>query len=103
MKVVFWVVFGVTLSAVGLVLCTLRTLTPGRLTPLVEEVANRTLDAYVSVERVELSFRKSYPFLDLDMSDVVIRSKAIADLPQPRRRQMPSWADTLLTISHAVS
>ncbi|MDE6655242.1 MAG: hypothetical protein K2K37_12750 [Muribaculaceae bacterium] len=100
LKVVFWVVFGVALSAVGLVLCTLRTLTPGRLTPLVEEVANRTLDAYVSVERVELSFRKSYPFLDLDMSDVVIRSKAIADLPQPRRRQMPSWADTLLTISH---
>lgn len=100
LKVLFWTVLTVCLAVAGTVLYTLRMLTPSRLTPLVEQIANRTLNAYVGVDTVELSFRGSYPFIDLDMSGVTILSKDIADLPADRHGQLPSWADTLLTIDH---
>ncbi len=88
------------LTVVGLVMLTVRTLTPSRLTPLVEQVANRMLNAYVEVGSVELSFRSSYPFIDLDMSDISVISKDIANLPASQHDNLPVWADTLLTIEH---
>lgn len=100
LKVVFWIVLGMALAFAGLIVCIVRTLTPERLTPLVEEVANRTLDAYVEVDRVELSFRNSYPFVDLDMTDISVLSKAIVNLPAEQHKYLPEWADTLLTIGH---
>lgn len=100
LKVLFWAVLAVLLAVVGTVLYTLRILTPSRLTPLVEQIANRTLQAYVDVDDIELSFRGSYPFIDLDMSGITILSKEITDLPPERHEQLPSWADTLLTIDH---
>lgn len=99
-KIAGWTVMGLLLTVVGVVIQTLRTLTPSRLTPLVEQIANRTLNAYVGVGDVELSFRGSYPFIDLDMSEITILSKEIANLPADRHGELPSWADTLLTIDH---
>lgn len=98
LKVFFWAVLAVLLVVVGTVLYTLRILTPSRLTPLVEQIANRTLRAYVYVDDIELSFRGSYPFIDLDMKGITILSKEITDLSPERHAQLPSWADTLLTI-----
>lgn len=99
-KVLAWTVMGAVLAVAGVVIHTLQALTPDRLTPLVEQIANRTLRAYVSVDKVELSFRGSYPFIDLDIDSVTIISKDIADLPADRHSMLPSWADTLLTIDH---
>lgn len=91
---------GAVLAVAGVVIHTLQTLNSSRLTPLVEEIANRTLNAYVGVEDVKLSFRGSYPFIDLDMSGITVLSKDMVNLPADGHEQLPAWADTLLTVEH---
>jgi hypothetical protein len=73
-------------------------LTPEQLTALIERVANKTLEADVTVGRAELSMRASYPFLNIDVDNLTIVSHALKKLPADQRAVLPNNADTLLTL-----
>jgi len=73
-------------------------LTPPRLTPLVERTANKYLDADVTVGRVELTFWHTFPKLTLDVDSLTITSRALHELPDSIRQQLPANADSLLSV-----
>lgn len=94
---------GITLGAViALVLLIITIavsyLKPERLTPLVEKYANSYLDADVKLGRIELSFWSTFPKLVVKADSLSIRSKALDSLPAEVRNQLPSSADSLLSI-----
>ena len=53
--------------------------TPEKLTPVVLNVANRTLNAHLQMEKVELTFFSTFPRFGLKVTDGVLVSKAIND------------------------
>lgn len=75
-------------------------LTPEKLTPLVEKYANEYLNAEVSVQRVELNLRKSFPKLELSVDTLTIVSKSLQHIDAETRAALPAYADTLLRIPH---
>lgn len=99
-RVVLWTLMALLLVPIALIMCTLRTLNPEQLTPLIVKAANEILDAEVSVARVELSVGRDFPLLHLKVDSVTVLSKPILNAPDSLRKTFPSWADTLLTISH---
>lgn len=99
-KVVAWTAMALVLLAAGMLMCVVYTLSPNRLTPLVAQIANRSLNAHVNIERVELTLRSTYPFLNIDADDVTILSTDILQLPRAARDTLPEWADTLATVRH---
>lgn len=75
-------------------------LTPSRLTPLVEKHASEYLRADVKVERVELTFWKTFPRMRVDVDSLRIISRTLADLPAGERALLPADADSLLSLGH---
>lgn len=98
LKIVLWTAMAVVLLVVGSLVCLVTMLRPERLTPLVERVANRTLDADVTVGRMELGLRSTLPFLTLQVDSLTVVSRAMRALPEDKRVGLPAYADTLLTL-----
>ena len=93
-KTVFWTVFSlVALVALALGLV-VWILTPEKLTPIVERVANEYLNAEVSIGRVELTVWKTFPMASVDIRDLSIRSNALSG----RGDSIPAYADSLLEL-----
>lgn len=90
----------VLLAVSATVVCAVRMLEPKYLTPLVENFANKVLDADVSVGKIELSFVPAFPVLQLDVDSLSVRSKAFRNMPERERAALPEWADSLLFIEH---
>lgn len=95
-KITGWTLMAVVLFVAGLLMATLKILSPERLTPLAVRIANSTLNADVSVARAELRLRGSAPFLNLEVDSLVVISRDIASLPAAARDTLPAWSDTLL-------
>ena len=53
--------------------------TPEKLTPVVLDVANRSLDARLDMKRVELTFFSTFPRFGLELTDGSLVSKAVRD------------------------
>lgn len=95
-KITGWTLMAVVLFVAGLLMATLKILSPERLTPLAVRIANSTLNADVSVARAELRLRGSAPFLNLEVDSLLVISRDIASLPAAARDTLPAWSDTLL-------
>jgi len=97
-KVVMWTVMAIVLFVVAVSVCAVKMLTSEVLTPMANRVANSALDADVSIGRVELSLKESYPMLSLTVDSVAIcpRSHKIRN---EAGRELPLWADTLVSFS----
>lgn len=100
LKTLFWAVLALALFDFGAVIITYKYLTPDKLTPLAERMANRALRANVSISRVELSVRSTFPFMNIDIDTLVITSRDIQALSATMRDTMPQWADTLVSAKH---
>jgi len=97
-KIFGWTLFAVALFVIGTLVAATRLLTPEKLTLLAESVANKHLNADVSLGRVELDLRKSYPFITLQVDSLTIISRDIKALPPAVRDTLPAWADTLASV-----
>lgn len=73
-------------------------MTPARLTPIVERVANDALDARVGVGRVELTLWHTFPHLTVDVDSLSIVSDAFDALSPQERSMLPAGSDTLLKV-----
>lgn len=88
------------LLVAGTLVCSVRLLHPQRLTPVVTRLANQNLNADVSIGSVELSLRKSFPFLTVDVDRLTIESRDTKKLSDDDRMMLPDYADTLLDLKH---
>ncbi|MDE6612072.1 MAG: hypothetical protein K2K22_05870, partial [Muribaculaceae bacterium] len=86
------------LTGSACLLCVVNVLRPEYLTPLVESLADKTLDADVSIGRIELAFRPSLPVLGVEVDSLVVLSEAFSDVSEESRAALPQWADTLLVV-----
>ncbi len=73
-------------------------LTPARLTPLVEEQAGKFIDGTLDIERVELTFWRSFPHLIVEVDSLVLTSGSRAGLPDSVAAKLPADASKLLSI-----
>ena len=60
--------------------------TPEKLTPVVLNVANRTLDAHLEMKSVELTFFSTFPRFGLKVTDGILISKTMRDTLWQRTR-----------------
>lgn len=89
----------VVLLAYGLLVCTVTLLTPQKLTPIANAVLNQSLqNAKAEIGNVELSMRKTFPYLTVRIDSLVIVSTVMQELPPERRAGLDTWADTLLRV-----
>lgn len=98
LKVTAWTVMAVVLAIAATAICLVKVVEPEELTPLVEATANKMLDARVSIGRVELAFHGKAPFVRLRIDSLTIISEPMRRLRSGGRHDMPTWADTLLTL-----
>lgn len=98
LKVLAWCIMAIALLLVGTLIATVQMLRPEKLTPIVETVANKMLNADVSLCSVELRLKGNYPFLNVTVDSLVVASRDIRALSPPRRDSLPQWADTLLSL-----
>ncbi len=92
------VLMALVLAVCAMLVCTVKLLRPERLTPMVERVACRMLNADVSVARVELAFQPAFPVLKLKVDSLAVRSLAFDTLDANERAGLPSWSDSLFAV-----
>lgn len=97
-KVTLLSLMALVLLVFGILVCTVKILSPDRLTPIVEKAANSALNADVSIEKVELSVKVTFPFLKMRAEGIAICSREMRALSTEEKAQLPSYADTLLSI-----
>lgn len=98
LKIIGWTLVGVILLFAGILAGTISVLTPERLTPLIEKLANNSLKADVSLAKAELTLQKTWPFLCVNVDSLVVVSRDIAEMKPEARDTLPVWADTLASI-----
>lgn len=75
-------------------------LPPDRLIKLVEEYAPEFINGDVKLGHLDVSFRKTFPDVTIEIDSLILTSKALERLPEETRAQLPEWGDTVLTLSH---
>lgn len=93
-------VVAAVLAVSAALICSVKILKPERLTPLVEHILNKTLDADVDITRVELAFKPIFPILSLEVDSLSVVSHVFDSIPTDERTTMPVWADSLLAFDH---
>lgn len=93
--VILTLIIVLILVAVSLIIWTL---TPERLTPLVEKYGSDYIEGEIKARRIELTFWSSFPRLIVEAQGLTIVSHAFDRLSQEERNLLPLDADTLLSI-----
>ena len=91
LKALAWTIGGL-LALVALILClVVWILTPERLTPIVEDIANEYVtDAKISIGSIELTVWKTFPYASVEVTDLSVISHAL------KGESIPDFADSLL-------
>lgn len=95
-KVVIWTLMALILTVAAALICITSLLSPEHLTIIANRVANKMLNAEVSIGRVELGIKGRVPLVTLRVDDVTVLSRPIMEAPD--HDQFPQWADSLLKI-----
>ena len=100
LKIGAWIIGSFVVLLVA-AMCTIAWyLTPGKLTPIVNELANNNLNAKFHIDRVELTAWSTFPDLMLDVDGLSIVSGSLKDLPAEVRASLPANADSLIEAKH---
>ncbi|MBD5180799.1 MAG: hypothetical protein HDT01_05810, partial [Bacteroidales bacterium] len=75
-------------------------LSSDKLTPIVEREANKLIDGEIKIERIDLTFWKSFPRLKLEVDNVNLVSHSLRGLDNEHLDQLEADADSLLTVGH---
>lgn len=86
----------VVLLGLASLICVTTLLSPEHLTLIANRMANRFLDAEVTIGRVELGIKGKAPLLTLRVDDVTILSNPM--IRATDRTDFPEWADSLFTL-----
>ncbi|WP_455672443.1 AsmA family protein [Phocaeicola sp.] len=75
--------------------------TPGKLTPVVLDVANRSLNADLQIKSVELTFFSTFPKFGLKVEEGTLVSKALNDSLPHKTDSLLSFKECVLTVNPA--
>lgn len=99
LKVLAWMAMGIVLFVAGMLVMIVNTLSPDRLTPIVEKVASASIErGSIELASVELTLRPTFPFLQVRLDSVTVISEVRDRLPDSIRAVVPASADTLLRL-----
>ncbi len=98
LKITAWTLMALVLLPAAALLCCINLLEPAQLTPITERIANRLLDADVTIGSVDLSLHGRAPFVKVDIDSLTVISRPMQRLRAAGRDDIPLWADTLLTL-----
>lgn len=99
LKFLLLTAMAVVLFVYGMLVTVVSVLTPQRLTPLVERLATAQLvNARVEIDTVRLTLRQTLPYLTVDVKNLRVISGAIDSLAPAASRNVPDWADTLVSV-----
>lgn len=97
-KVLGWTIVSLLLLIVIALASVVWILSPERLTPIVNDVANKFVNnSQVNVERVELTFWRSFPQLRVDIDSLTVTSHVLDSIDQSI---VPADCSQLLSIDH---
>ena len=97
-KVIGWTIASLLLLIVIALASVVWILSPERLTPIVNDVANKFVNnSQVDVERVELTFWSSFPHLRVDIDSLTVTSHVLDSIDQSI---IPDDHSQLLSIGH---
>lgn len=94
LKTVAWTVGSLVALTVLAMCLTVWILTPERLTPLAERLANENLRADVKIERMELTIWKTFPYMTIDVDGLSVRSRTL----DKQKSTLPQGVDSLLDV-----
>lgn len=100
LKIVMWSIVALFLLVLGLLQATVSVLTPERLTPLTEKFLSKSLNADVSVKRVELTVWKTFPEVTLEIDTLAMVSRALNGIENSVRAKLPANSDSLLALKY---
>lgn len=75
-------------------------LTSDRLTPMVVKEVNKLIDGEVTIERVDLTLRKDFPKLRLEVDSLCLVSHSLHNCDDSLHVSLPADADSLVSIGH---
>ena len=99
-KVCGWTVFSVLAAGCILLFCAVKFIDSDRLAPMIEEIANDYVDGQVKLGKLKLGFHPHFPILGVEIEDLSVISHAFDTLPAEKRGQLPTYADSLLTLDY---
>lgn len=99
-KIIGWTILSILVLVIVAVAVMVWYLTPAKLTPLVENVANEYIDGRLELSRVELTFWSSFPHVEVEVDSLCLTSGSLALAPDSVRDRLPSCADSLLSVGH---
>lgn len=88
----------IVLAVIASVMCAVTMLTPQRLAAVARGAAAQYLDADVRIGSVDWTLNPNTGHFTLVIDSVTVISDPMKRLPGQMRRDMPAWADTLLTL-----
>lgn len=100
LKIGMWSIVALFLLVLGLLQVTVSVLTPERLTPLTEKLLSKSLNADVSVKRVELTVWKTFPKITLEIDSLAMESRALNGIEDSVRAKLPNNSDSLLALKY---
>lgn len=73
--------------------------TPAKLTPVVLQVANQSINAHLNMKSVELTFFSTFPRFGLKLEDGTLVSKALQDTLWNREDSLVSFKECIITVN----
>lgn len=95
-----WVALSLAVALIIICSAVVWVLTPERLTPIIERVASKNLNADVKLGRAELTFWSSFPQVKIEIDDLEIVSRSLDALTAEERATLPADADSVMRVSH---
>lgn len=95
-----WVLLSLVVALVIICSAVVWVLSPEQLTPIIERVASKSLNADVRLGRAELTFWSSFPKIKVEIDGLDIVSRSLSGLPEHEREALPANADSVLSVAH---
>lgn len=95
-----WTLLSLVVAVVIICSAVVWVLSPDQLTPIIERVASRSLNADVTLGRAELTFWSSFPKIRIEIDDLNIVSRSLASLTPRERTALPADADSVMSVGH---
>lgn len=95
-----WTLFLAVYAVVIIISSVVWILSPERLTPIAERMASKTLNAEVTLDRVELTFWSSFPKVKVEVDGMNIVSRSLSEISPELRATLPADADSVVAVGH---
>ncbi|MBR6746696.1 MAG: hypothetical protein IKL83_04895, partial [Muribaculaceae bacterium] len=95
-----WTLFLAVYAVVIIISSVVWILSPERLTPIAERMASKTLNAEVTLDRVELTFWSSFPKVKVEVDGMNIVSRSMSEISPELRATLPADADSVVAGGH---